>query len=589
MKRKHLFIMLGMVLLLGLILPSNAFASKDNPIYTISPNSSTYDGAFTNYTTLTSKTKHYYLIRSYLEQLEKTGGGTLVLKKGTYNITNTLFVPSNVTIKMKNGVTINKGTTTGTSKFGASKSIFQFVRPSLSSEKGVIGGYNGEKNISIIGEGNVTFDLKYDHRSLALIIGHNDNITIENINFQNMYSGHFIEIDATKNAVIKNNTFKGSKPSSKESKEAINIDTPDKATNGWSQKWSNFDKTPNKHMVISNNKFYDLDRAIGTHKYSGDSYHDEMIIKNNTIEKMRQDSIRVMNWSNSTIEDNLIKNVNPSKANNNRGILVSGALNPTFKNNTFVDMPRPMQFMAWKNSGAGSEYDITYNNLSKKNKNDLESNTIIGYEEDFIRINHVYQKYDKDNTERVPVKTQLFYDFDESNSGYTEALNLVDQEIIKGYDDYSFRPYQAISREHAAVLLYNALDLKVPSNTNSILNKYKDVPNNYRYSDQIAAVTDNGIFGGSNGMFKPADNISRSQMATVLVKAFNLHGNDNPVDLVDIDLIGSSHQANVEILAQNNITLGKLNQNNERYFDGYGVLFRSQFATFLDKTMKATD
>jgi hypothetical protein len=36
------------------------------------------------------------LLRSYLERLEKNGGGKLILKKGTYKITNTLYIPSNV-------------------------------------------------------------------------------------------------------------------------------------------------------------------------------------------------------------------------------------------------------------------------------------------------------------------------------------------------------------------------------------------------------------------------------------------------------------------------------------------------------------
>lgn len=586
MIRNKALILAGLILLLGLVLPYQQTEAKGSPTYTITPNSSTYKGAFTNYTTLNSKTKHYYLIRSYLERLEKTGGGTLVLKKGTYNITNALYVPSNVTIKMKNGVKINKATKTGTSKFDAAKTIFQFIRPSLAGKSNVYGGYKGEKNISIIGEGKVTIDLKYDHESIAFIIGHNQNILIDNINFKNMHSGHFIEIDATKNAVIKNNSFTNSKASGNRNKEAINIDTPDKTTLGWSLKWSKFDKTPNKHMVISNNKFYNLDRAVGTHKYSGNKFHDEVIIKDNTIKKTRQDAIRVMNWSNSTIENNLFKKVGPGSKGNRRGILASGALNPTFKNNTFVDMPRPMQFMAWKNSGHGSQYDITYNKISNKNKKALETNTVIENEEDFIRINKKYNKFDKANTDIVPVKTGVFYDFNESNSGYDEALNLVDQGIINGYDDYSFKPYRAISREHAALLLFKALDLKVPSNTNAVLKQYKDVDSNYRYAKEIAAVTKADIFGGSSGKFNPQNKITRSQMATVLVKAFNLKETDASINLDDIDKIGSSHRDNVKILAQNKITTGKPNGKGGYYFDGNGDLFRSQFAIFLDKAMQ---
>src|SRR5699024_255196 len=488
--KKYSFVLLGMVLFLGLLLPAHTFEAKSKPTYTITPNSTTFNDQFLNFTTYNKQTKHYYLLRSYLEQLEKTGGGTLVLKKGTYTITNTLYVPSNVTIKLKNGVKIVKGTNSGTKQFSASKSIFQFIRPSLSKNEGVFGGYNGEKNISIIGEGSASIDLKYDYDSLALIIGHNQNIRVENIHFKNMHSGHFIEIDATKNAIIRNNTFRNSKPSEKENKEAINIDTPDKSTLGWNQKWSKFDKTPNSYMVIENNTFYNLDRAIGTHKYSGGKFHDQMIIRNNSIEKMRKDAIRVMNWSNSVIENNTIRDVAPSSANNNRGILASGAINPTFKNNTLVNMPRPIQFMAWKNSGYGSLYDITNNELSNKNMRDLATNTIIGYDEDFIRINHVYNKFDQANTDFVSVKTAHFTDFKDGSTGYNEAIELVEKGIISGYDDYTFKPYTPISREHVAVLLYKALDLDAPKNVKGILSGYKDVNENHRYAKQIAAVTE---------------------------------------------------------------------------------------------------
>ncbi|WP_084268628.1 right-handed parallel beta-helix repeat-containing protein [Oceanobacillus damuensis] len=398
-------LLLTLVLLtLWVIFPTNSIEAKTET-YTITPNSDTYNSDFMNASTYNKHTKHYYLIRSYLEQLEETGGGTLVLEKGTYTVSNVLFIPSNVTIKLEDGARIVNGNETGTSKFDADKSIFQLIRPSLGKEEGVYGGYNGEKNISIIGSGTATIDLNFEKDGIAIIAGHNQNIRIENINFLNMYSGHFIEIDATKDAVITNNKFMYSKPSSSEIKEAINIDTPDKLTNGWSSKWSKFDKTPNSNMTIEKSLFYDLDRAIGTHKYSGGKFHDQVIIRNNRIENMREDAVRVLNWSNATIENNIFKSVDPGEDNANRGILASGTINPTFQNNVFEDIPRPMQFIAWKNSNSGSEYDVTYNKLSEENKEALSTNTIINYVEDFIRINPKYKKYDKEHTEFIPVKT----------------------------------------------------------------------------------------------------------------------------------------------------------------------------------------
>ncbi|MCG5104711.1 right-handed parallel beta-helix repeat-containing protein [Oceanobacillus alkalisoli] len=428
------------LLTLWIILPTQAVETKAET-YTISPSSDPFNENFMNDSTYNKKTKHYYLLRSYLEQLEETDGGALILEKGTYLISNVLFVPSNVTIKLENGVKIVNGNDTGIANVEADQSIFQLIRPSRGKKEGVYGEYGGEKNISIIGYGSATIDLNFEKDAIAIIAGHNQNIRIENIHFQNMYSGHFIEIDATKNAVITNNKFINSKQSPTEIKEAINIDTPDKLTQGWSSKWSTFDKTPNSNLTIEDNLFYNLDRAIGTHKYSGGKYHEQIIIRDNKIEKMRQDAIRVLNWRNSTIENNLVKNVEPGENNANRGIMASGAINPTFQHNVFENIPRPMQFIAWKNSDPGSEYAITYNELSEENKFALATNTIVNDEEDFIRINPKYKKYDKEHTEFIPIKTA-------KETGQMDLLNHRTNKTCAGQSSNSYNYYSKIVRLH---------------------------------------------------------------------------------------------------------------------------------------------
>ena len=54
--------------------------------------------------------------------------------------------------------------------------------------------------------------------------------------------------------------------------------------------------------------------------------------------------------------------------------LVSGGVNVSIKNNTLSGMGRAIQCIAWKNSGPGSVYPITYNNLTDQNKEDLKTN-----------------------------------------------------------------------------------------------------------------------------------------------------------------------------------------------------------------------
>ena len=107
-------------------------AKKENKVYTISKKSKLIDVGSHLYSTYGSDyvnkyTRDWYLFRSYLEKLEVSGGGKLIVKKGTYNITNTLCIPSNVKITFEDGVVINKTTDTHTKKFHAGVTLFEFV------------------------------------------------------------------------------------------------------------------------------------------------------------------------------------------------------------------------------------------------------------------------------------------------------------------------------------------------------------------------------------------------------------------------------------------------------------------------------
>lgn len=87
------------------------------------------------------------MIRSYLNKLEQKSGGTLKYKKGTYSVTNTLFIPSNVTIILEDGVMIKKGKKTGVKGMQTTSSIFQTCSPASSGKTGTYSKYNGDKNI----------------------------------------------------------------------------------------------------------------------------------------------------------------------------------------------------------------------------------------------------------------------------------------------------------------------------------------------------------------------------------------------------------------------------------------------------------
>jgi hypothetical protein len=274
--------------------------------YTLKPSSAPYANNYKKSKNYNSYTKQYYLIRSYLEQLEREGGGTLILGAGTYEICNVLYVPSHVTIYLRNGVTLRKTNQTGTPDLKGSGSMFQLAAPAKAKTVGAYSGYNGETDIHLIGEGNATIDLNYIQDSIGIMFGHNSEISVSGITFCNMQGGHFIELDASKTVTIENNIFKDHKPSKTGIKEAINIDTPDRKTEGFHATWTSYDCTPDMDVIIRNNTFRNLERAIGTHKYSEGKYHENIQILNNTIENTDSDAIRIINWKNPVITGNLI-------------------------------------------------------------------------------------------------------------------------------------------------------------------------------------------------------------------------------------------------------------------------------------------
>ena len=72
---KYISIIVLTIFIAGL---SNTSITQAAAKYTISPKSSTYKKNYKKSDLYNSATKQYFVIRSYLEQLEKKGGGKLI-------------------------------------------------------------------------------------------------------------------------------------------------------------------------------------------------------------------------------------------------------------------------------------------------------------------------------------------------------------------------------------------------------------------------------------------------------------------------------------------------------------------------------
>ncbi|WP_106496170.1 5'-nucleotidase C-terminal domain-containing protein [Lentibacillus sp. Marseille-P4043] len=177
-----------------------------------------------------------------------------------------------------------------------------------------------------------------------------------------------------------------------------------------------------------------------------------------------------------------------------------------------------------------------------------------------------------------------YTDVAKGDSHYDAIMALTKDGIVKGFEDGSFGQWQNINRQQVAVILYEAFNLTPPEDMDSILESYDDVDSDHLYAKQIAAVTETGIFKGSDGSFAPDEKITREQVASVILLAENL-ADYHAIDGKDINLenVGESHKERVQILADLAIT----NQTDD--FRPHEDITRGAFSTLFYKLMNKAD
>lgn len=175
-----------------------------------------------------------------------------------------------------------------------------------------------------------------------------------------------------------------------------------------------------------------------------------------------------------------------------------------------------------------------------------------------------------------------FPDVSPDNAHKDAIYQLVEEGVITGFEDGTFRPWEEVTRSQVAVMLYELLGLEEPTDVAGALADYKDVDENHRYAKQIAAVTEVGVFhGNTQGNFLPYDNITRQQMATVLVEGLGLKAFDNGENVdINLDKVSADHQDNVQVLANLGVT-NQLGDKEDNNFNGYNDISRAAFASML--------
>lgn len=386
------------------------------------------------------KTKQYYMLQSYLDRLSSTGG-TLKLKKGTYSIPGTLYVPSNVKIECKNGVKLKKTTATGTKKFKATKFMFQTVSEQKAKTKQTVGKYTASQNVSIQGPGTVTIDMGKVSGGTAVYAGHASGLTIKGIRFKNKKGGSYVWIEGSQNVTVTGCTFvRGTDRSGLKNRMDIRLETINKTTNDFSGKWSKLDNTKNKKIQIQNNTFTKPDIGIGTTKSvvvktstKTTEYNQTSIsITGNTFTNTKKAAVYAVLWKKPTIKSNTIK-LTAGNGRTSAALYGYGVNEPSVTANKISGCKYAAIFDQAQNSGKGKSFPAVLSVVGTSSMNKLSSNTVSDLSHYYVTNGKIRILYFRNKTDRnftISTTTEPYHE------KYNDAIDFSKRKVY-----YTFLSY----------------------------------------------------------------------------------------------------------------------------------------------------
>lgn len=177
----------------------------------------------------------------------------------------------------------------------------------------------------------------------------------------------------------------------------------------------------------------------------------------------------------------------------------------------------------------------------------------------------------------VTANAHHFPDLPKNHWAYHSIHNLSEANILNGYSNGDFKPAQDVNRGQAAIILAKSLNLNL--NT-SFEPEFQDLPTDHYAYKQIAALTEMGVFANVS-TFNPAEPLTRSQMAKIIIEGFNVTVDDN--DQVAFNDVPDAHWASdyINTIAEIGVSFGVT----PVVFDPEEYVTRAQLAAFVDRAM----
>ena len=150
------------------------------------------------------------------------------------------------------------------------------------------------------------------------------------------------------------------------------------------------------------------------------------------------------------------------------------------------------------------------------------------------------------------------------------------KEVLKGYEDGTFRPNGTVTRGELAAMLVRVFGLTDTSSATT----YTDVEATKWYSTSVAKVSSAGIMNDyTDGTFKPEEPATREEAAYAIAKAYQVVTKDATSNFTDQAKISDWAEAEIAAL----VSGGYLNGNPDGSFRPQATLTRAEAVTMVHK------
>ena len=193
-------------------------------------------------------------------------------------------------------------------------------------------------------------------------------------------------------------------------------------------------------------------------------------------------------------------------------------------------------FMELRRQSTNTKVDIRWSNSQKVLFTNLVPDTEYAvYNEGKQLVTFRTDKNDPVSTIQPGSTVKRFTDIQEGHWAKEAIDALVAKQIISGYEDGSFRPSYAVTREQYVTMLVRSQNFPLTSSTTA----FTDVKDNYWSAPYISAAIRSGVVVPAEygGKFEPQKVVTREEMVIMAARALGLQPSPDSIPFRDKQVI----------------------------------------------------